>query len=73
MVEMRKRRLTQIRAHGKSGTAELFVGLDAEHQDRLDRMIGLVAVQFRSLSSNVCYEGDKRWLRDIATSFAVMQ
>lgn len=39
MVEMRKRLLAQIRAHGKSGTAELFEGLDAELKDRLDRMI----------------------------------
>lgn len=39
IVEMRKRLLAQIRAHGRSGTAELFVGLDAELQDRLDRMI----------------------------------
>ncbi|SFH54747.1 hypothetical protein SAMN04488020_12311 [Palleronia marisminoris] len=39
MVEMRKRLLTQIRAHQKSGTAELFQELDAELKDRLDGMI----------------------------------
>ena len=39
MVEMRKRLLAQIRAHRKSGTAELFEDLDVELKDRLDGVI----------------------------------
>ena len=35
--------------------------------------IGLVTVQFRSLSSNICYEGDMEWQRDTQTSFGVMR
>jgi hypothetical protein len=34
---------------------------------------GLVKVLFRSLSSNVCYEGDMEWQRDIQMSFGVMR
>ena len=34
---------------------------------------GLVPVKFRSLSSNVCYEGDMEWQRDTQTRFAVMR
>ena len=33
---------------------------------------GLATVYFRSLSNNVCYEGDKEWQRDTQTSFGVM-
>jgi hypothetical protein len=33
---------------------------------------GPVPVSFRSLSSNVCYEGDMEWQRDTQTSFGVM-
>ena len=33
---------------------------------------GLATVYLRSLSSNVCYEGDKEWQRDTQTSFGVM-
>ncbi len=36
-------------------------------------LFGFVAVLFRSLSSNVCYEGDKEWQRDTQTSFGVMR
>ncbi len=39
MVEMRKRLLAQIRAHRKSGTAELFEDLDVELKERLDVVI----------------------------------
>jgi hypothetical protein len=34
---------------------------------------GLVPLTFWSLSSNVCYEGDMEWQRDIQTSFGVMR
>jgi hypothetical protein len=34
---------------------------------------GLVTVQFRSLSSTICYEGDMEWQRDTQTSFALMR
>ena len=33
----------------------------------------LVTVQFRSLLSNICYEGDMEWQRDTQTIFAVMR
>ncbi|WP_370271499.1 transposase [Hyphomonas sp.] len=36
VVEMRKRLLAQIRAHRKSGTAELFEDIDVELKERLD-------------------------------------
>lgn len=39
MVEMRKRLLAQIRAHRKSGTAELFKDIDLELKERLDGAI----------------------------------
>ena len=34
---------------------------------------GRVTVTFRSLSSNVCYEGDMEWQRSTQTSFGVMR
>ena len=34
---------------------------------------GLVPLTFRSLSSNVCYEGDKEWQRDTQTRLKVMR
>ncbi|PTT94306.1 IS110 family transposase, partial [Pseudomonas sp. HMWF031] len=39
VVEMRKRLLAQIRAHRKSGTAELFEDIDVELKERLDVVI----------------------------------
>ena len=43
------------------------------HSSVVVTQFGLVAVYFRSLSSNVCYEGEIKWQRDTQTSFGVMR
>ena len=42
LVETRKRLLVQIKAHGKLGTAELFVEIDDSLKDLLDRHIEML-------------------------------
>ena len=50
LVELRKRLLAQIKAHGKLGSADMFEAMDAELKDLLDQQIAGLDAQIEQLS-----------------------
>lgn len=49
LVEMRKRLLAQIKAHGKLGSVDLFEAMDGELKDLLDRQVAELEAQIKRI------------------------